>query len=218
MNPDTYTVNHWNEAARAHERSILTPEQNYAFDALGFVVLPQVLSPAELSACRQSRGTGSDGLGDLCSDDGAVGRFVRDLCGDGFRQDGQAQHVSAGATGEHDEACLPLEGGVDTLDRAYINLSGWNGRNADGASLSRAGGAWEEVRIRQCQGLLVAIALTDSADGKCPLVVVPSSHKSGLPAPVVLQLFCRASGAGGRRRAAVRRHHVARGVPAGRWR
>ncbi len=30
---------------------------------------------------------------------------------------------------------------------------------------------------------MVAIALTDSAGGKCPLVVVPSSHKSGLPAP-----------------------------------
>ncbi len=76
-----------------------------------------------------------------------------------------------------------MEGGAHTLDRAYINLTGWNGRNPDGASLSRAGGSWEEVRIRQCQGLVVAIALTDSADGKCPLVVVPSSHKSGLPAP-----------------------------------
>ena len=29
----------------------------------------------------------------------------------------------------------------------------------------------------------MAIALTDFAAGKCPLVVVPSSHKSGLPAP-----------------------------------
>ena len=56
-------------------------------------------------------------------------------------------------------------------------------RNADGTSLARAGGAWEEVRIRECQGLVVAIALTDSAEGRCPLVVVPSSHKSGLPAP-----------------------------------
>ena len=72
---------------------------------------------------------------------------------------------------------------MDTLERAYINLRGWNGRNADGAPLQRAGGAWEEIRIRQCQGLVVAIALTDSAEGKCPLVVVPSSHKSELPAP-----------------------------------
>ena len=58
--------------------------------------------------------------------------------------------------------------GVDTLDRAYINLSGWNGRNADGASLSRSGGAWEAVRIRECQGLLVVIALTDSAWWQVP--------------------------------------------------
>ncbi|MDE0966316.1 MAG: phytanoyl-CoA dioxygenase family protein, partial [Candidatus Latescibacteria bacterium] len=170
-------MSHWNEATHAHEPSILTIEQDFTFDALGFVVLPQVLSPAELSACRD------DELGDLCSEGGAVGRYVRELCGDGFRQDGQARHVSADAAGEHDEASLPLEGGVDTLERAYVNLTGWNGRNADGAQLQRVGGAWEEIHIRQCQGLVVAIALTDSADGKCPLVVVPSTHKSGLPAP-----------------------------------
>jgi ectoine hydroxylase-related dioxygenase (phytanoyl-CoA dioxygenase family) len=183
MTVDTYNVSHWNEATHAHERSILTAEQEYAFDALGFVVLPQLLSPAELLACRRRDSTSSDGLDELCGEGGTVGRYVRELCGDGFRQDGHARHVSAGAAGEHDEASLPLEGGVDTLDRAYINLTGWNGHNADGASLNRAGGAWEEVRIRQCQGLLVVIALTDSAAGECPLVVVPSSHKSGLPAP-----------------------------------
>ncbi len=181
MNSDTYTVNHWNEAARAQERSILTAEQNFTFDALGFVVLPQVLSLAELSACRDS----SDGLGDLCGEAGTVGRYVRELCRDGFRQDGHVRHVPAGAAGGHDQASLPLEGGVDTLDRAYINLTGWNGRNADGASLSRAGGDWEEVRIRQCQGLVVVVALTESAGGTCPLVVVPATHKSGLPAPPI---------------------------------
>ncbi len=179
MDIDTYTVNHWNEATHVHEPSILTIEQNFTFDALGFVVLPQLLSQAELSACRDS----GDGLDDLCSEDGAVGRYVRELCGDGFRQDGPARHVPAAAAGGYDEASLPLEGGVHTLDRAYINLAGWNGRNADGTPLTRAGGTWEEVRIRQCQGLVVAIALTNSAEGKCPLVVVPSSHKSGLPAP-----------------------------------
>jgi ectoine hydroxylase-related dioxygenase (phytanoyl-CoA dioxygenase family) len=179
MGNDTYTVRHWNEAKHVHEPSIFTTEQNSAFDALGFVVLPQALSQAELSACRPN----GDGLDELCSENGAVGRYVHELCGDGFRQDGPVRHVPADAAGEHDEASLPLEGGAHTLDRAYINLTGWNGHNADGPSLSRAGGAWEEVRIRQCQGLVVAIALTDSADGKCPLVVVPSSHKSGLPAP-----------------------------------
>ena len=54
------------------------------------------------------------------------------------------------AAGEHDEASLQLEGGVDTLERAYINLTGWNGRNADRAQLQRVGGAWEKIRIRQC--------------------------------------------------------------------
>ena len=106
---DTFTLSHWNEATHAHEPSILTIEQDFTFDALGFVVLPQVLSPAELSACRD------DELGDLCSEGGAVGRYVRELCGDGFHQDGQARHVSADAAGEHDEASLQLEGGVDTL-------------------------------------------------------------------------------------------------------
>ncbi len=179
MGTDSYTVNHWNEATHAHEPSILTIEQNFTFDALGFLVLPRLLGPAELSACRDSGG----GLGDLCSEAGAVGRYVRELCGDGFRQDGPARHVPAAAAGGYDEASLPLTGGAHTLDWAYINLAGWNGRNADGSPLPRAGGAWEEVRIRQCQGLVVAIALTDSAEGKGPLVVVPSSHKSGLPAP-----------------------------------
>ena len=178
MGTDSYTVNHWNEATHAHEPSILTIEQNFTFDALGFLVLPQLLGPAELSACRDS-----GDLGDLCSETGAVGRYVRELCGDGFRQDGPARHVPAAAAGGCDEAPLPLTGGAHTLDRAYINLAGWNGRNADGSPLPRAGGAWEEVRIRQCQGLVAAIALTDSAEGKGPLVVVPSSHKSGLPAP-----------------------------------
>ena len=32
-------------------------------------------------------------------DCGALGRYVRELCGDGFRQDGDARHVSAGAAG-----------------------------------------------------------------------------------------------------------------------
>ena len=42
MGIDTYTVNHWNEATNVHEPSILTIEQNFTFDALGFVVLPQL--------------------------------------------------------------------------------------------------------------------------------------------------------------------------------
>lgn len=179
MDGDTYTIRHWNEATQAHEPSIFSIEQDFSFDALGFVVLPQVLSQAELAACRQR----SDGLEDLCNEDGSVGRYVRELCGDGFRQDGPVQQVAAGAVQEYDGAVLPLEGGVDTLERAYVNLAGWNGRNADGVALGRAGGAWEEVRIRQCQGLVVAIALTDSAAGTCPLAVVSASHKSGLPAP-----------------------------------
>ena len=179
---DCFTVSHWNEATREHEPSILTVEQDFAFDALGFVVLPQLFSPAELSACRASSTPSSESLDNLCSEDGAVGRYVRELCGDGFRQDGPAQRIPAAVAG-HKEASLPLKGGMDTLDRAYINLSGWSGRNADGTQLTRIGGAWKEVRIRQCQGLVVAIALTDSADGTCSLVVVPSSHKSGLRAP-----------------------------------
>lgn len=180
MDGDTFTVRHWNEATQEHEPSIFTMEQDFTFDALGFVVLPQVLGPTELSACRDN--ASSDELGDLCSGGGAVGRYVQALCGAGFRQDGHVRHIPAAAEG-HDETSLSLEGGVDTLERAYINLAGWNGRNADGAQLQRVGGAWEEVRIRQCQGLAVAIALTDSPGGKCPLAVVPSSHKSGLPAP-----------------------------------
>ena len=181
MKKDTYTVSHWNEAAQVLEPSIFSVEQEFTFDALGFIVLPQLLSAAELSACCSA--SSSESLGELCSADGTIGRYVRELCGDSFRQDGPVQHVPAAAGEPDDEAALPLEGGMDTLERAYINLRGWNGRNADGAPLQRAGGAWEEIRIRQCQGLVVAIALTDSAEGKCPLVVVPSSHKSELPAP-----------------------------------
>ena len=81
MDRDTFTVRHWNETTHAHEPSILTIKQDFTFDALGFVVLPQVLSLAELSACRQSSGhTSSEGLGDLCSEGGGVGRYVGELC------------------------------------------------------------------------------------------------------------------------------------------
>ena len=68
--------------SRLSDRVVACPEQEFTFDALGFVVLSQVLSLAELSACRHSS-TSSDGLGNLCSEDGAVGRYVRELCGDG---------------------------------------------------------------------------------------------------------------------------------------
>ena len=57
---DTYTVSHWNEATCVRERSILTAEQEFTFDALGFVVLSQVLSLDEMSACRHSSTTSSD--------------------------------------------------------------------------------------------------------------------------------------------------------------
>ena len=134
MGIDTYTVNHWNEATHVHEPSILTTEQNFTFDALGFVVLPQLLSQAELSACRDS----GDGLGDLCSEDGAVGRYVREPVRRWLSPRRPARHVPA-AAGEYDEASLPLRGGAHTLDRAYINLAGWNGHNADGTQLTRAG-------------------------------------------------------------------------------
>ena len=96
MGNDTYTVRHWNEAQHAHEFSILTTEQNFTFDALGFVVLPQILSQTELFACHPN----GDGLDDLCSESGAIGRYVHELCGDGFRQDGSVRHVPADAAGE----------------------------------------------------------------------------------------------------------------------
>ena len=46
MGNDTYTVRHWNEVAHEHEHSIFPAEQDFTFAALGFVVLPQVLSQA----------------------------------------------------------------------------------------------------------------------------------------------------------------------------
>ena len=46
MSNDTFTVRHWNEATHAHEPSIFTTVQEFTFDALGFIVLPQVLSQA----------------------------------------------------------------------------------------------------------------------------------------------------------------------------
>ena len=77
MKKDTYTVSHWNEAAQVLEPSIFSVEQEFTFDALGFIVLPQLLSPAELSACRSA--TSSASLGELSSAAGTIGRFVRQL-------------------------------------------------------------------------------------------------------------------------------------------
>ena len=72
MGHDTYTVSHWNETTHGHEPSIFTVEQEFIFDSLGFVVLPRVLNSDQLSACRDS----SEGLIDLCSESGAIGRYV----------------------------------------------------------------------------------------------------------------------------------------------
>ena len=216
MGIDTYTVNHWNEATHAHEPSILTIEQNFAFDALGFLVLPQLLSQAELSACRGS----GDGLGDLCSEAGTVGRYVRELCGDGFRQDGPARHVPAAALGRvrrslaatgrrgpHAGPGIHQPDGVEWPQRRRNFAFAGRRRLGRGPhpAVPGAGGGHRPHGLRRRQV---------PAGGRALL----AQERAACPTASILQPLRRAPGAGGGRRAAVRRQRAARGLPAGRWR
>lgn len=172
---DTAPIVHFDDGTQQRE-STLSWEQEYAFDTLGFLHLEGVIPPSLLVTLRADPSAAAS----LLLDPGApLHKHLSELCGHAFRLDGTPRLATA-------RAAQQLVGGnVGGLDRAYLHLAGWNGSGEQ--SLTRAGGAWEPVSIRQCQGLLVAVALTDTGPDDSAVSIVPASHKSDLPPPTRAQ-------------------------------
>jgi hypothetical protein len=176
---DSVDIVHYNEKTAQLEESLLSWEQTFSLDTLGWLVLPAAVSSGNLAEMREA-----DGATGLALIEEAVGGHIEELCGSGYRADGPARQA-----GDKDGS-EPLVGGngVRALGRAYVNVTGWNQvREAETEevvpSLTRSGGRWEPVRIRQCQGLVVGIALRDVAQEDLSLCFVPASHKSEMPTP-----------------------------------
>eukprot|EP01046_Picozoa_sp_COSAG06_P044074 COSAG06_NODE_5879_length_3231_cov_1.840677_4_plen_361_part_00 len=177
---DSVDIVHYNEKTAQLEGSLLSWEQTFSLDTLGWLVLPAVVSSGNLAEMREA-----DGATGLALIEEAVGGHIEELCGSGYRANGPTRQA-----GDKDGS-EPLVGGngVRALGRAYVNVTGWNQvreAETDGEvvpALTRSGGRWEPVRIRQCQGLVVGIALRDVAQDDLSLCFVPASHKSEMPTP-----------------------------------
>jgi hypothetical protein len=171
---------HYNEKSARLEESLLSWEDTFSFDVLGWVVLPGGLDVEQIAELQ-----GADGAAGAALVGQALHGYVEELCGIGYRNNGPARRA-----GEHGaDGREPLTGGngVRALGRAYINMTGWNQVRSDAGeavpALTRSGGRWEPVRIRQCCGLVVGVALRDIAPEDLSLCFVSSSHKSEMPEP-----------------------------------
>lgn len=180
---DSVDILHYNEKLARLEGSLLSWEETFSFDALGWLVLPVTLSQDQLAELRAADGTAAAALIGQ-----SVNGYIEELCGSGYRSNGPAHCAGDHAT----DGCEQLIGGngVRTLDRAYINMTGWNQVRPESdtghgvPSLTRSGGRWEPVRIRLCGGLIVGVALRDVAPDDLSLCFVSASHKSEMPSPV----------------------------------
>ena len=147
----------------------MTNEENYRFDVAGYMIVPGVLTAAELKACNQA-------LDQLASDGGPLRwtspacnplralrehpvlmQYLEQICGEGFRLDESPRLVESCAE------ATDLSGGDEWVDwsRAYRQYNG----------------------NRFCQGVRAFWALADVGAEDGGLVVVPASHNSTVPAP-----------------------------------
>jgi ectoine hydroxylase-related dioxygenase (phytanoyl-CoA dioxygenase family) len=179
---------HYNVTTRRLEESLLSWQQTYEFDTLGYLVLPQALGAAEVEALWAAAQGSSGDVGGLL--DAALALYLTEMCGAGYRLDGEGACRLAGSNAA-DTSSMIGGNGIRALPRAYINLQGWNqvftGDESTDQILpapTRSGGRWEEVRIRCCQGLLCAVALRDVEPDDLSVCLVPASHKSQMPAPI----------------------------------
>ena len=151
-------------------REPMSNEQNYQFDVAGYLIVPGVLSAAEVQACNQAldQSGASEGLlewdapmGDSFTglrDHPVLAWYLEQICGENFRLD-QAPRL----LGQREEAEGTLAGGGEWQDwaRAYRHYNGQ----------------------RFCQGVRAIWALADAGAGDGGLVVVPASHNSTVDAP-----------------------------------
>ena len=157
---DSVDILHYNEKSARLEGSLLSWEDTFSFDVLGWLVLPAALDADQVEALRAA-----DGAAGAALIAHALNGYVEELCGAGYRSNGPARRAGDWET----DGCEPLTGGngVRALGRAYINMTGWNQVRSESGddlpSLTRSGGRWEPVRIRQCGGLVVGVALRDVA-------------------------------------------------------
>lgn len=147
----------------------MSNEQNYRFDVAGYMIVPGVLTTAELKACNQGLDQLDPGDGVLCWTGPASNPllalrehpllmgYLQQICGEGFRLDESPRLLGQCAEGAR------LTGGGEWVDwsRAYRQ---WNGD-------------------RFCQGVRVFWALAEVGEGDGGLVVVPASHNSTVDAP-----------------------------------
>ena len=177
---DSVDILHYNEKSARLEGSLLSWADTFSFDVLGWLVLPAALDVDQVKALRAA-----DGAAGATLIAHALNGYLEELCGAGYRSNGPARR----AGDCNSDGCEPLTGGngVRALGRAYINMTGWNQVRSESGdalpSLTRSGGRWEPVRIRQCGGLVVGVALRDVAPEDLSLCFVCSSHKSEMPTP-----------------------------------
>ena len=147
----------------------MSNEENYRFDVAGYLVIPGVLTAAELKACNRALDQRDSSNGALrwtgpadnplvaLREHPVLTGYLRQFCGEGFRLD-----ESLRLLGDCAEA-KPLTGGGEWIDwsRAYRQHNG----------------------DRFCQGVRVYWALAEVGPGDGGLVVVPASHNSTVDAP-----------------------------------
>ena len=151
------------------EPQAMSNEENYRFDVAGYMIIPGVLTAAELAACNQALDRRDDGAGPLrwtgpadnpllaLREHPVLTGYLRQICGEGFRLDESPHLLGAGS------AAKPLSGGSEWIDwsRAYRQHNG----------------------DRFCQGVRVYWALAEVGPDDGGLVVVPASHNCTVDAP-----------------------------------
>ena len=146
----------------------MSNEESYHFDAFGYLIVRDVLPPAELERCVEAlERIGLDEVPAAAAhrypflqlrDHPGLVRYATELCGDGFQVDGRPRLVGRGR-GEEEA----LGGGREWVDwsRAYRHDHG----------------------VRLCQRLQAYWALADVEPGDGGLVLIPASHNSLVAAP-----------------------------------
>ena len=153
------------------DRDAMTLEENYALDTGGYLVVPGVLTSAEVDALNGALDTAGrhDHLLRLPSGKREAFRdllvrpvmvwFLNQICGNGFRLEEEPRLVGDIAG----DANGTLTGGDEPRDMsASYHI---------------------QQNIRKAQAVSVMWALADANEGDGGLVVVPASHKSNVEAP-----------------------------------
>lgn len=153
------------------DRTEMSHEENYALDVGGWLVVPNVLKPDEVSALNGALDDAGrpdhllslpDGKRDAFRDlmvHPVLVWYLNQICGPGFRLEEEPRLVGdvSGDSGK------PLTGGDEPRDlSAAYNI---------------------QQSVRKAQAVTVIWALADADEGDGGLVVVPASHKSNVPAP-----------------------------------